>query len=381
MGTKSPFQEVADLIKESGGEAIKECYQCGTCSATCPWRDYITFSPRRMFQESRLGLTDFESNALWRCVTCNKCVQRCPRGVPIIDLMRALRRSVIGMGIAEVPPALSGALRNLSATGNPMGEPSENRNSWADGLEIKPFDSTKEYLFFPCCVTAYDPTMKDVVRSTARVLSAAGVDFGILDGIGCCGESARKAGDEALFQQLARSNAQLFKQYQVEKIIVNSPHCYQTLKHEYPELESHFEVIHIGQLIPDLIDEGRLTLSKTIERKITYHDPCYLGRHNGIYEEPRKLIKAIPGVEFLEMESARSESLCCGGGGGRIWMETLRNERFCEDRLKQAVATGADSLVTACPYCLSNFKDSALNQGLSDNYSIMDISELIAQAL
>ena len=381
MGTKSPFQEVADLIKESGGEALKECYQCGTCSATCPWRDYISFLPRRMFQEARFGLTDFESDALWRCVTCNKCVQRCPRGVPIIELMGALRRSVIGMGIAEAPSALSGALRNLSATGNPMGEQPDTRNAWADGLGIKAFDLATEYLFFPCCITAYDPAMKNVVRSTARVLSAAGVDFGILNGIVCCGESARKAGDEALYQQLAGGNAQLFKENQVKKIIVNSPHCYQTLKHEYPELDARFEVIHTGQLIPALIDEGRLKLSNAFGRKITYHDPCYLGRHNGIYDEPRNLIKAIPGVELLEMESTKDESLCCGGGGGRIWMETPRNERFCEDRLKQAVATGAGALVTACPYCLSNFKDSALNQGLPDNFSVMDISELIAQSL
>lgn len=334
-----------------------------------------------MFQESRLGLTDFESDALWRCVTCNKCVQRCPRGVPIIDIMQALRRSVFGMGIAEAPLALSGALRNLSATGNPMGEPSDSRNAWSDGLGIKRFDSNTEYLFFPCCVTAYDPTMKNVVRSTARVLSGAGVDFGILDGIVCCGETARKAGDEALFQQLAGANAQLFKENQVKKIIVNSPHCYHTMKHEYPGLDSHFEVVHTCQLIPALIDEGHLKLSRTLDLKITYHDPCYLGRHNGIYEEPRKLIKAVPGIELIEMESTKIDSLCCGGGGGRIWMETPRDERFCEDRLKQAVATGSDALVTTCPYCLSNFKDSALNQGLPGSFSIMDISELIARSL
>ena len=334
-----------------------------------------------MFQEARLGLADFESDALWRCVTCNKCVQRCPRGVPIIDIMRALRRSVIGMGIAEAPSALSGALRNLSAAGNPMGESSAIRNAWADGLDIKAFNSAAEYLFFPCCVTVYDTTMKNAVRSTARVLSAAGVDFGISDGIVCCGESARKAGDEALFQQLAGGNARLFKENQIKKIIVNSPHCYHTLKREYPELDARFEVIHTSQLIPALIDQGRLKLSRTIDRKITYHDPCYLGRHNGIYAEPRELIKAIPGVELLEMESTKAESLCCGGGGGRIWMETPRDERFCEDRLKQAVATGADALVTACPYCLSNFKDTALNQGLPDDFSIMDVSELVAQSL
>ncbi len=381
MPTQVPFQEVADLIKESGGEALNGCYQCGTCTATCPWRDYVSFLPRRMFEEARLGLTDFESDAIWRCVTCNKCVERCPRGVPIIDLMRALRRSVVGMGIAEAPSALSGALRNLSATGNPMGEAAENRNAWADGLGIKPFDASTEYLFFPCCYTAFDPGMNNVGKSTAKILAAAGVDFGLLDGVVCCGESARKAGDEALFQQLAGGNAGLFKETGVKKIIVNSPHCFHTLKNEYLQLDARFEVIHTSQLLANLIADGRLKLSTTIDHKVTYHDPCYLGRHNGVYEEPRRLINSVPGSTIIEMEMNKAESLCCGGGGGRIWMETPRSERFCEERLKQAIATGADTLVTGCPYCLSNFKDSGLSQSLAGTFSIIDISELIAQAL
>jgi Fe-S oxidoreductase len=295
--------------------------------------------------------------------------------------MRTLRRSIIGMGIAEAPSALSSALRNLSATGNPMGEAAENRNAWADGLSIKSFDTSTEYLFFPCCYTAFDEGMKNVGKSTANILAAAGVDFGLLDDIVCCGESARKAGDEALFLQLAGGNSELFKASGVKKIIVNSPHCYHTLKNEYPELDARFEVIHTSQLLGELIADGRLKLSTAIDRKVTYHDPCYLGRHNGIYEEPRRMINAVPGSTILEMEANKADTLCCGGGGGRIWMETPRTERFCEERLKQAVATGADTLVTACPYCLSNFKDSGLNQSLPGTLSIIDINELIAQAL
>lgn len=380
MTARAPFQELADLIKESGGGTLAGCFQCGTCSATCPWRDYISFLPRRMFQEARLGLTDFESDALWRCVTCNKCVQRCPRGVPIIELMRALRRSVIGMGIAEAPPQLSCALRNLSATGNPMGEAAGCRNAWAESLGIKIFETSTEYLFFPCCYTAFDPVMKNVGCSTVKVLSAAGVDFGILHGISCCGESARKSGDEELYKQLACANIQLFKDNGVRKIIVNSPHCYHTLVREYPELDGRFDVVHTSQLMAKLVDQGRLPLPANIASKITYHDPCYLGRHNSVYDEPRRLIEAT-GAELVEMEIAGANSLCCGGGGGRIWMETSRNERFCEERLKQAAATGADTLVTSCPYCLSNFKDTVLNQSLSESFSVIDISELVARAL
>jgi Fe-S oxidoreductase len=380
LTAKAPFQEVVELIKESGGAALAECFQCGTCSATCPWRDHISFLPRKMFQEARLGLTDFETDVIWRCVTCNKCVQRCPRGVPIIELMRALRRAVVGMGIAETPVALSSALRNLSAAGNPMGAAAQDRNAWAAGLGIKGFDVSTEYLFIPCCYTAFDPAMKNVGRSTAGVLSAAGVDFGILEGISCCGESARKAGDEELFKQLAGVNIQLFKECGVRKIVVNSPHCYHTLVNEYPELDGRFEIVHTSQLMAQLVDQGRLPLPSAITGKTTYHDPCYLGRHNGIYDEPRRLI-AASGAELVEMEPARADSLCCGGGGGRIWMETPRSERFCEERLKQAAATGVDTLVTACPYCLSNFSDSALSQSLSKTFSVIDISELIARAL
>ncbi|APV44233.1 Fe-S oxidoreductase [Dehalogenimonas formicexedens] len=381
MGTKSPFQEVADLIIESGGDALKQCYQCGTCTATCPWRDYTSFLPRRMFQEAWLGLTDFESESLWRCVTCNKCVERCPRGVPIIDLMRALRRSVIGMGIAEAPSALAGALRNLSAVGNPMGEPTGNRNAWAADLDIKRFDQNTHYLYFPCCVTSYDPNLKSVARATTRILTHAGIDFGILEGAVCCGESARKAGDEALFQQLVGTNSSLFETNGVKKIIVNSPHCFDTFAREYPEIGARFEIIHTSQLFSELTRQGRLKPGKNTQRKVTYHDPCYLGRHNGVYDDPRQLIKEITGVDFIEIEPNKAESLCCGGGGGRIWMDTPRDERFCEDRLKQALITGANTLVTACPYCLSNFKDSSLNQSASETIDIMDISELLAEAL
>jgi len=378
---KSPFTEVADLLKEAGGEALANCYQCGTCSAACPWRDYTSFLPRRMFQEGRLGLTDFESGNLWRCVTCNKCVQRCPRGVPIIELMRALRRSVIRLGIAETPLALAGTLRNLSATGNPMGEEREKRNSWARDLNIKSFNEDTEYLFYPCCVTSFDPSMKNAALSTVKVLEAAGIDFGLLENVSCCGESARKSGDEELFKQLACNNIDLFRNSGVRKIIVNSPHCYHTLKNEYPELNGNFHVVHISQLIAGLIDQGQLILTKPMAGKITYHDPCYLGRHNGIYLEPRRILGSLKGVEFIEMKASLADSLCCGGGGGRIWMETPRSERFSEERLKQALASGANTLVTACPYCLSNFKDTALNQSLPEDFSILEISELVARAL
>jgi Fe-S oxidoreductase len=334
-----------------------------------------------MLLEARLGLTDFDSSDIWRCVTCNKCVQRCPRGVPIIDFMRSLRRAVTSLGIAEVPVALSGTLRNLTATGNPMGEAQEKRNDWADGLGIKQFDVETEYLFFPCCVTAYDPTQKNSVRMIADILLKAGINFGILDGLNCCGESVRKCGDEALFQSLVKGNMSAISTHKVTKIIVNSPHCYQAFKNDYPDFGAGFEIIHTTQLLSTLITGGRLTFTKPINGRIVYHDPCYLGRHNNVYDEPRTIIKSLPGTELVEMQGYGPDSLCCGGGGARIWLETPKNERFSDTRLQQALASGANKLVTSCPYCLSNLRDSKLNHALPEDFVILDINELVTEAL
>lgn len=381
MSTKSPFPEVAELIRENGGEDINECFQCGSCSASCPWQDYIAFLPRKMFQEAKLGNTNFESDNYWRCVTCNKCVQRCPRGVSIIDIMQAFRRTIIEVGIAETPSALTAISKNLNSTGNPLGEASEKRNNWATDLNISEFTNETEFLFSPCCISSYDPSHRNSVTAAISVMSKAGVDFGILNDVNCCGESVRKYGDESLFQQLAGNNINLFIRQKVKRIIVNSPHCYHTMKNEYPALSGQFEIVHTSQLIENLLLKGHLKLSNEIWRRVTYHDPCYLGRHNNIYETPRNIIKAIPGIELLEMNASKADSLCCGGGGGRIWMETPKEERFSNTRLQQALNTGADTLITSCPYCLSNFKDSALNQAVPESFSILDINELVAQSL
>ncbi|MGI2335337.1 MAG: (Fe-S)-binding protein [Dehalogenimonas sp.] len=285
------------------------------------------------------------------------------------------------MGIAEVPVALSGTLRNITATGNPMGEDPENRNAWAEGLNIRQFDESIEYLFYPCCVTAYDSTQRNSIRSTVKILAKAGVDFGILGNVGCCGESVRKSGDEDLFINLMNSNTTRFATNKVNKIIVNSPHCYNTFKKEYSELGGKFEVIHISQMISNLISSGSLQFTKSLNGQVAYHDPCYLGRHNDIYIEPRATINSLPGIELVEMSPFGPDSLCCGGGGARIWLETPKNERFSDIRLQQALATGAKTLITNCPYCLSNFRDSMLNQDIPEDFTVQDINELIAEAI
>ena len=378
----TPFKEVADIIEEAGGQAFKLCYQCGTCTATCPWHLVRNFPSRRMIHQAQLGLSEFEAEDMWLCVTCGACVKRCPRGVEIIDVMRALRRSITSLGVAEIPDALRMALKNISGVGNPSGEAAEKRTDWANGLGLKPYTDDTEVLYFPCCIPAYDPKIQRAARATANILKRAGVDFGILDGSeNCCGESVRKAGDESLFKRLAQNNISIFNGSKVTKILVTSPHCYHSFKNEYPELGGKFEVVHSTQYLAQLIREGRLEFSREINKKVTYHDPCYLGRHNDIYEAPREVLRSIPGLELREMPHSHENSLCCGGGGGRIWMETKKDERFSDIRIGQALETGADILAAACPYCMSNFDDSVLTRGKEEGIIISDIAELVEQAL
>jgi len=382
MTAVTPLQEVVDIINEEGGEILKLCYQCGTCTAVCPWNKVRSFIVRRIMHQGQLGLVDFEDEDVWLCATCNNCVQRCPRGVEIIDVMRALRRAVTELGIAKVPDSLRITIKNISGVGNPLGEPRDKRTNWAQDLDVKLHAEGTEILYFPCCIPEYDPAVQRVARATANILKKAGVDFGILGNkANCCGESVRKAGDEAVFKQLAQNNITALKEAGVKRIIVSSPHCYHALKNEYPKFGASFEVSHVSQYLLELLKQGRLKLTKEVNLKVAYHDPCYLGRHNDIYDEPREVLRRIPGLELVELADYRENSLCCGGGGGRIWMETKSGERFSDLRLAQALETGASVLAVACPYCMLNFEDSVLTQDKSDVIQVKDITELVQEAL
>jgi Fe-S oxidoreductase len=382
MSAVTPLQEVVDIINEEGGEILKLCYQCGTCTAVCPWNKVRSFIVRRIMHQGQLGLVDFEDEDVWLCATCNNCVKRCPRGVEIIDVMRALRRAVTELGIAKVPDSLRITIKNISGVGNPLGEAEDKRANWAQDLDIKLHTEGTEILYFPCCIPEYDPSVQRVARATAAVLKKAGVDFGILGNrANCCGESVRKAGDEAVFKQLAQNNITALEEAGVRKIIVSSPHCYHALKNEYPRLGTSFEVTHVSQYLLELLKQERLKLTKEVNLKVAYHDPCYLGRHNDIYDEPREVLRSIPGLELVELADHREFSLCCGGGGGRIWMETKSGERFSDLRLNQALETGAKVLAVACPYCMLNFNDSVLTQDKGDLIEVRDIAELVQEAL
>jgi len=335
---------------------------------------------RKMVRQTVFGLPEIESEDIWRCTTCGSCPQRCPRGVGTIDVSLSLRRIAWGAGISPAP--IHTVNVSLSAEGNPLREARDRRADWAKGLSVKTFTEGTEILYFPCCYPSYDSRLKKVAIATANILNRAGVDFGILGPKeNCCGESIRKTGDEALFRHLARENIKTFIDNGVKKILVSSPHCYHTFKNEYPEFKVNFEVIHVSQYLFELINEGRLELTKEYSKKVTYHDPCYLGRHNGIYDEPREVLKKVPGLELIEMADSREDSLCCGGGGGGIWMDVPKGERFSDLRLEQAIEVGAEVLVTACPYCITNFEDSRLTREDSEVIEIKDITEVIQEAI
>jgi len=381
--TVAPLQEIIDVIKESGGDGFKFCYQCGLCDTVCPWNRVRDFSMRRIIREATFGLTDIETEEMWRCTTCGNCPRQCPRGVKIIEAGVSLRRISTEYGVFPTPVSpVKGVAASLLGKGNPLSEDRDKRGAWAEGLPVKPFSEEMDILYFPGCYLCYDPRLKKVAKATAEILNKAGVNFGILgEQENCCGESIRKTGDEELFKRLARENIKTFVASGVKKILVSSPHCYHTFKNEYPEFMVQFEVVHIAQYIFELIEAGRLELSGEYGRQVTYHDPCYLGRHNGVYDQPRQVLKQVAGLELVEMPDTLENSLCCGGGGGRIWMETVKGERFSDLRLEQALGAGAEVLATACPYCITHFEESRIGLEDSECIAIKDITEIIREVI
>jgi len=338
---------------------------------------------RKIVRQATFGLTEIESEDIWLCTTCGRCPQQCPRDVKQIESGVSLRRIATEYGVFPTPVRPVRTVRaSLIGEGNPLNEERKKRADWAEGLSVNTFTEGMEILYFPGCYLSYDPRLKKVARATADILNSAGVDFGILGSKeNCCGESIRKTGDEEVFKTLARENIKTFIDNGVKKILVSSPHCYHTFKNEYPEFKVNFEVVHVSQYIFELINDGRLELNKEYGKKVTYHDPCYLGRHNGIYDEPREALKKIPGLELIEMPDSLEDSLCCGGGGGRIWMETPKGERFSDLRVEQAIGVGAEVLVTSCPYCISNFEDSKLTLDVGEGIEIKDIMEILQEVI
>lgn len=380
------------LFDVADGERIKTCLQCGTCSGACPFGYIMGFPPGRMIAHLRAGRYEsvLESDSIWMCVSCYACTTVCPKEIPLTPgLLTRTKEEMLLAG--NIPTELQDALMNSQRYGNPLGESPRKRAAWAKGLDIEvpTFKEVKRHvdvLWFVSDYPSYHPRVQLTTKAMAKILHILGVDFAILGPEeNSDGDSQRLAGERGLFEMLAEKNGSAFSKYDFDKIITSDPHAYNAFKNEYPALGISYPVQHFTEYIADRIDELKPHLKENGEIRVTYHDPCYLGRANGVYDAPRTLINAIPGVELVEMPHSRSTSLCCGGGGGGMWLDGFQWEkahvRLSEWRIQEAVTVNADILAVACPYEPPRFEDAAKMVQGAGRLVVKDIAELLAESI
>lgn len=373
----TPMLEINEMIREMGGEDLNECMQCGLCSGLCPWGKVDSpFLTRVLIRMGQLGMEGYETDdILFACTTCKLCVDNCPRNIKIIDIIEAMRTAIAEYG--GLPPTLKAITGSIHANGNPWSGQREDRFKWAEGIDLPKYDESKEYLLYICCTSCYDPRGKKIAQSLVNIFNKAGVSYGIIgEEESCCGQAIKKAGALNEFEMLKESNTSLFKEKVVKKIIVTSPHCLVGFKEDYEELEG-IEIYHYVQVLLDLIKSGKIEISNKISKKVIYHDPCYMGRHAKLFDEPRELLQKIIDGELIEFDENREFSLCCGAGGGRMWMETPAEQRFSDIKAREAGEKEAEILATCCPYCVNMFEDSVKTTGLSDKIVVKDLAELV----
>lgn len=370
------------LIELTDGAAAL-CFQCGVCTATCPWGEIKEkpLSVRAFMRQAQLGFRN-GNEELWLCTTCAQCEAYCPRGVNISDVFRGLR--TIAWEQRTTMEGLPSLLWSVYWNNNPWAQPPSQRSGWTKGLDIPSFDPLKhEVLLYVGCTSSYDRRAQSIARALVKLLQAAGVTFGYLgDDEPCCGESVLSVGHKPYFQEIAQSTLAVFQNRGINDLVTVSPHCYDVFKNHYPIMENGNRITpyHYTEYLKGLIDDDRLGFTKQMNFKVTFQDPCYLGRHNNVYQAPREILTAIPEVELVEMDNHGLDGLCCGGGGGRMWLETPVGERFSDLRVKQAAQTEANYLVTACPFCAVCLEDSAkMKNGKS--LQVLDVAEIAAMAI
>jgi len=381
------------------------CAECGRCEQVCPAATTgKSLSPRRLIHDIKENLLAHSSQlkagvrqlpglvgdadnqistaAVWDCTTCGACMAICPVFIEQMPKLIKLRRHLVQMK-AAFPEELLNLFENMEGRSNPWGIAPSERTKWSTGLDLKPFEAGKtEYLFYVGCAGSFDSRQKQVSQALTRVLDAAGVSWGVLGkDEPCCGDSLRRLGNEFVFDRMAQDNARLFRERGVTKIITSCPHCFTTLKNDYLQFGAELEVLHHSELIDRLIAQGRLKLEGgATPGKVTLHDSCYLGRHNGIYQQPRNVVKAAAGSAPVEMVRSRDESFCCGAGGGRMWMEEHDGSRINLNRIEEALKTGAETLCVVCPYCMTMFEDGLKDKQV-ETTKVVDIAELVAAKL
>ncbi|MFZ7103855.1 MAG: heterodisulfide reductase-related iron-sulfur binding cluster [Peptococcaceae bacterium] len=388
------------------------CTRCGRCQDNCP--AYLSgkpLSPKEFTQNLKLHLERkgnevirqkgtetigsvesaatsdelnlaaevFGEESIWSCTTCGSCQEQCPVFVEHVGKMIGLRRNLVLME-SSFPPEIQTVFKNLENNGNPWGTGWSSRANWAKELNIKTLaeDNSVEYLYFVGCAGAFDDRNKKITAAVVNLLQKAGVSFGILGaGEKCCGDSARRIGNEYLYQMLAMENIENIEKYNVKKIITHCPHCYNVLKNEYPQLGGNYEVIHHTEMIWQLISQKKLIINNPLETVVTYHDSCYLGRYNNIFSPPRSVLKSIPGLRLEEMKKNMENSFCCGAGGGRMWMEEHTGVRINEMRTDNALETGANIIGSNCPFCLTMLEDGVKARDKVEEVKVLDIAEII----
>jgi len=395
-------------------EESDACVRCGRCHENCPATSTgKPLSPRTIVQKIRaqmesetVGLPWFPNNTksssadptpilgqnisqdeIWSCTTCGACHYQCPIFVEPMSKIIDLRRHTV-MVQGKMPETAQVAMVSLQKRGHPWSGTPHMRNAWFKDLGLKelsksgPPEGNSTLLFWTGCSGALVDRNILVSQAVARILQSAGVEFYVLGNEeSCCGDPARRIGNEYLFQTLAKKNIKVLQYYQVKTIVTTCPHCFNTLKNEYPDFGGDFEVIHHTQFIANLLAEGRLKLSPSVVGSLTFHDPCYLGRHNDIYEPPRSVARAVGSSHLLEMARSRERSFCCGGGGGRAWMEESIGTRINQVRTREALATGASVVGTACPFCLQMFEDGIKALDATEKIKALDLAELVERAL
>jgi Fe-S oxidoreductase len=369
-----------ELLELTDGAAAP-CFQCGVCTAVCPWGDVREegFSVRAILRAAQLGeLSELEP--LWLCTGCLQCEASCPRGVEISKVFQSLRYLLWRRrsSLHSLPSVMWSCYWN----NNPLGQPPSARMDWAAGLDLPDFDpAVHEWLFYIGCTASYDRRAQEVARAAVRVLRAADVAFGVL-GLDepCCGESVLRLGHRPFFEDMARTALSTFERREVARLVALSPHCYDMFTNEYPQLGAQFEVQHLTRFVADLLAQGRLPMQEGEPARITFHDPCLLGRGNGEYQAPRAILNSIPGLELVPMQPEGEDGLCCGGGGGRMYLETPPGERFGDLRARQARESGASILATACPLCIACLEDGmkVLDGG---PLPVLDVVEIAARHL